>query len=341
MAGDVLFVGGRIAVALRAGTATVFLRADLPAELTTFRELVERALDREGLQALDSDSSLAKPLARELLGVEGARWDLWGKDLAEVFGVMAARAGGTGASATSGYASAPGTPPAASTPAVGASSAAPASGAATPASGADVEAPTGRRLPPKILLVLGLVLLLALATAVFVTVSAQDDDVPAAAPDATTAPAPQVPLIEYVDPAGRFALKYPDTWRPVEINNPQVALLLLGPEGASMLVRIVTLEKPIDVTNIPDVKAVTDLIVQTPSVQIVQERPIDLPEAQGYYYLYRFQDQATGQQGVHSHFFLFKGTALHTLVFQALPFEKFPELASDFDRIAESYRILS
>ncbi len=340
MAGDVLFVGGRIAVALRAGTATVFLRSDLPAELTSFRDLLERALVADGLQALDTDSSLAKPLARELLGMEGARWDLWGQDLAEVFGVMAARAGGTGATASSGYASAPGAPPAASAASAETTSGRTGSaGAGTPSP--DPAAPAGRRPPPKILLVLGLVLLLAVAAAVFITVSAQDDEPPVAEPGSSLTPVPQAPLVDYVDPAGRFSLKYPETWRPVELSNPEVALLLLGPEGASMLVRLVTLEKPVDVANIPDVKAVTDLIVQTPSVQIIQERPIDLPEAKGYYYLYRFQDQASQQQGVHSHFFLFRGASLHTLVFQALPFEKFPEFASDFDRIAQSYRIIS
>lgn len=321
----------------------MFLRADLPAELTAFRASVERALAAEGLHALDTGSSLAKPLARELLGVDGAQWDLWGKDLAEVFAVMAARTGGTAADASTGYTTAAGAGSAAdasrgasSTPTTSARA-----GSDTPA-GAPAEPPPsqGRRSPPKILLALGLVLLLVLAAAVFLTQRAQNDP-PAAGPEPTAEPVPQAPLVDYADPAGRFTLKYPETWRPVELNNPEVALLLLGPEGASMLVRIVTLEKPVDVANIPDVKAVTDVIVQGPSVQILQERPIDLPEAKGYYYLYRFQDQATQQQGVHSHFFLFKGAALHTLVFQALPFEEFARFASDFDRIAQSYRLIS
>lgn len=315
--GDVLFLGGRIAVALRAGSATVFVRADLPAELTAFRTLVENACKADGLQSLDTDSSLAKPLARERLGVETARWDLWGNDLAAVFSALSGRSGG-----------------AAPAPVPRESPAPPTAAPASP----KVAAPGVGGNGKKVLLALGVVLLVLLGAAIFQTTRAEDK-IPTAQPSPSASTAPEAPLVDYSDPAGRFTLKYPETWQVVESTDPDTALLLLGPDGASMLVRLVPLEKPVDPSNVADVKAVTDVIVNGPSVQIVQEQPINIEGAQGYYYLYRFQDQATQQAGVHSHFFLFKGNVLHTLVFQAVPLEAFAKYATDFDRIGQSYRL--
>ncbi|MCA1683766.1 MAG: hypothetical protein LC708_01360, partial [Actinobacteria bacterium] len=60
----------------------------------------------------------------------------------------------------------------------------------------------------------------------------------------------------------------------------------------------------------------------------------------GYFYFYSFQDPGTGQRGAHSHFFVFKGQTLITLVFQALPAEQFPPAATTFDEITGSFRVL-
>jgi len=76
-------------------------------------------------------------------------------------------------------------------------------------------------------------------------------------------------------------------------------------------------------------------------VRIVQQKPVTLSGSQGYFYLYTFTDTASGQEGVHSHFFLFRGRTMHTFVFQALPSGSFGAAAADFDRIAQSYRPLA
>jgi hypothetical protein len=182
----------------------------------------------------------------------------------------------------------------------------------------------------------GVIAVVLLAGAVVTTLTRNGDDSPGAQPSApASAPAGAV---DYRDPAGRYTFQYPETWEPLETTDPAVTFLL-GPDGGSMLVRIVPLENPVDPSNIVDVKAVTDVIVEeSPGIQIVQEQPVEINGAGGYSYVYRFADG--DQEGVHSHFFLFQGSTLYTIVFQALPTETFEALADDFDRIVQSFRIV-
>lgn len=336
VADGVLLAGGRIAVALRAGPRVVFVRADLPAELAPLRGTVERALQADGLSALDSDTTLAQGPARERIGITAAHWDLWGHDLADVFAVLA----GT----TAGASPVTGEEPTAT---AGGVTAPPLAEPLPPES--DVAASTagggrGWRSRPRLLVLAGL-LVLALVGTAFAASSLRDTarrtaGVAGGQAEPSASPAAPAPLVDYRDPAGRFSLQYPQNWTPVETSDPDVALLLLGPGGGSMLVRLVPLGAPIDPTKLDDVKAVTDVIVQSPTVQIVEQKSVELSGTAGYFYLYTFQDTSTQQEGVHSHFFLFRDRSMHTLVFQALPTEAFENLAADFDRISQSYRIL-
>lgn len=338
VADGVLLAGGRIAVALRPGPGVVFVRADLPAELVPLRDTVERALDTEGLGNLDRNSTLADAPARDRIGITAARWDLWGHDLADVFAVLAA-AGGTGTRSAAG---AP--PPVAEQGTVG-----PPPVVEPLPAGPDTPTPAGGgesswRSRPRVL-VLGGLLALALAGTAFAASAIRDTarktaEVAGSPTEPSASAASLAPLVDYRDPAGRFSLQYPQSWTPVETSDPDVALLLLGPGGGSMLVRLVPLETPIDPAKIEDVKAVTDVVVQSPTVQIVEQKAVELSGIAGYYYLYTFQDASTQQEGVHSHFFLFRDRAMHTLVFQALPTDAFESLAAEFDRISQSYRIL-
>lgn len=350
-AGDVLFAGGRIAAALRAGHQVVFVRADLPAELAEARGAVERALVAEGLTSLDRDSSLAQPLARERLGIEAGRWDLWGRTLADVFAVLAAR-GGTGQPAGGAAADSAGAgvvPPAGGGAEDLSSGAGPAVGDARGEAGAATDAdavssgPAGAPSPWRSrsrLSLLAVALVAAVAAAVFAATGLDRAGDQGVGADPSASASAAVQLVDYRDPQGRFTLQHPETWEPLETNNPDIALVLLGPEGGSMLVRLVPLETPIDPANIEDVKAVTDVVVQAPGVGVVEQKPVELGDAPGYYYLYTFMDEETRVEGVHSHFFLFRDSTMHTLVFQALPSESFEGLADDFDRIAQSYQIL-
>jgi hypothetical protein len=60
----------------------------------------------------------------------------------------------------------------------------------------------------------------------------------------------------------------------------------------------------------------------------------------GYFYFYSFRDPATGVEGVHSHYFLFKGSTMISLVFQALPKDAFKGLADLYDDVIGSFRVL-
>lgn len=324
VSGDVLQAGGLIAVGLRAGRSTVFVRADLPGEMVGLRTVLEQALGAEGLVALDRDSSLAGPLARECLGADTARWDLWGRDLADVFAVLAGR-GATPTSAASTTAGKSGVN--LTKPAVSEASTKP---AAVPR--------TRKRRSPLILLV-GLLLLAVLGGALFL--NQRDGGAP---PDASGAPPADGTLVDYVDPDGLFSLKYPATWRQEQSPEPQVRLELFSPANALLRVQLVQLPTDVDPTDLASIKALTDGYVRTEFATVITESPIEPVEPgglKGYYYFYRQTDPASGIVGVNSHFFLVQGPVIHSLVFQAVPPEEFSRWAEDFDVIVESYKPLT
>lgn len=178
----------------------------------------------------------------------------------------------------------------------------------------------------------------ALAGGVAARIAAGDG--PHADRSSTSTPEP-LALREVVLDAVGLAVGYPTTWERVETEDPQIALLAT-PNGAdSALVRIVPVAVTVrSVEELPAVRAVTDAIVTgDPQVQVLLgPEPVVLADAPGYYYLYRFRDAATGQTGVHAHYFLFVDGHMVVLVMQALPEERFSALAPVFDAIAASLR---
>lgn len=149
-------------------------------------------------------------------------------------------------------------------------------------------------------------------------------------------------LTEFRSSQAGFAISYPAGWTRVQSPDPQVVLLAARDPEVSLLVRVVGLEFPVGPQELPAVRQLTDQIVTAnQSVQLLAEpQPIELAGLPGYFYFYTFQDPATGQRGAHSHFFVFKGQSLITLVFQALPAEKFRAAAPTFDQITKSFRLL-
>ena len=67
---------------------------------------------------------------------------------------------------------------------------------------------------------------------------------------------------------------------------------------------------------------------------------ITLAGLPGYFYFYSFKDPTTGQEGVHTHYFLFKGSTMISFVFQALPKDSFQGLAHLYDEVIGSFRVL-
>lgn len=140
------------------------------------------------------------------------------------------------------------------------------------------------------------------------------------------------------DQAG-FELAYPTAWSKLAAKDPQVLLLVAQGTQDSFLVRSSELQTAVGPEQLPAAKQVTDRIVSAnKSVQMIAEpKQIDLGGLPGYVYFYSFKD-ASGQEGVHSHYFLFNGKTMISLVFQALPKERFATSAQTFDKITATFR---
>jgi hypothetical protein len=86
---------------------------------------------------------------------------------------------------------------------------------------------------------------------------------------------------------------------------------------------------------------VTDGIVTGDGIQhITQPTVVRQAGLPGYFYFYSFKDPASGQEGVHSHYFLFKGSTMISFVFQALPKDDFQRLANLYDEVIGTFRVL-
>jgi hypothetical protein len=165
---------------------------------------------------------------------------------------------------------------------------------------------------------------------------------------APAAPAPQpAELTEYRNDQAGFALSYPAAWVRATAPNPQIVLVAAEQDpamnrGGSILVRATPLDAPVSKAQLGEARKVTDAIVGSSDGIALLAEPTETEQGgfPGLYYLYTFRDPVSGQTGVHSHFFLFQGKTMISLVFQALPQDDFGRLAPLFDRVAGSIRTL-
>jgi hypothetical protein len=143
------------------------------------------------------------------------------------------------------------------------------------------------------------------------------------------------------DPAG-FELAYPTSWSKLTSKDPQVLLLLAQGTQDSFLVRSSELQAPVGREQLPAAKQVTDKIVNAnKTVQMIAEpKQIELGGLPGFFYFYSFKDPTSGQEGVHSHYFLFNGKTMISLVFQAIPKDRFTTSAQTFDKITATFHAL-
>jgi hypothetical protein len=154
-------------------------------------------------------------------------------------------------------------------------------------------------------------------------------------------------LVEFQDRKAGWAISYPKTWNRLQSQDADVGLVVSEkpPEinnGGSILARALTLAAPVTEANLPAAKEVTDKIVTSgEGIQLLAQPAVvhqgGLP---GYFYFYTFKDPTTGQEGVHTHYFLFKGSTMISFVFQALPKDSFQGLAHLFDEVIGSFRVL-
>jgi hypothetical protein len=163
-------------------------------------------------------------------------------------------------------------------------------------------------------------------------------------PSTTTTPN----LVEFRDDKAGWAISYPKGWTNLESSDADVPLVVSQkpPElnqGGSILARTLALAAPVTDANLATAKAVTDRIVTAgEGVELLTEQPTVIHQGglPGYFYFYRFKDPATGQNGVHTHYFLFKGSTMISFVFQALPESDFQGLATLYDEVISSFRVL-
>ena len=143
------------------------------------------------------------------------------------------------------------------------------------------------------------------------------------------------------DQAG-FELAYPSTWTKLTPKDPQVLLLLAQGTQDSVLVRASELQESVGPQQLPAARQVTDkLVMSNKTVQMITEpKQIELGGLPGFFYFYSFKDANSGQEGAHSHFFLFNGKTMISMVFQTLPRERFASTAPTFDKIAASFHAL-
>jgi hypothetical protein len=149
-------------------------------------------------------------------------------------------------------------------------------------------------------------------------------------------------LVEFRDDEAKFAISYPSDWRRLPSSNPEVRLIVTRNDRDSVLVRVGRLAETVTPDRVPAMKELTSRIITSgKNVQVLSgPQAINAGGLAGYFYFYTFEDATSGQRGAHSHYFLFNGNIMVTMVFQALPEEAFQELAPAFDAIASTFRLI-
>ena len=194
-------------------------------------------------------------------------------------------------------------------------------------------------------IVIGVLLVTGLASGVIVGQGILTPEEPATAANTSAESAANATPADFTafrsEQAG-FELAYPTSWSKLSVQDPQVLLLLSQGTQDSFLIRSLELQAPVGPQQLQAAKQVTDQIVNAnKTVQMVTEpKQIELGGLPGFFYFYSFKDTATGQEGAHSHYFLFNGKTMISLVFQALPKEHFVASAPTFDKITATFRVL-
>jgi hypothetical protein len=158
--------------------------------------------------------------------------------------------------------------------------------------------------------------------------------------------------VTFTDEKGGIKISYPETWKQIE-NNSRIDItddpatevrLIAGPaqDQPSLLLRVKPL--PAEINYDPDMSANDLGIIQgqldkliSPDVQILERKPINDKGKLGFHYLYVLKQEATGREGVHSHYFIFDGAKMNVLVFEVFPRADFEKMAPTFDEIFESF----
>lgn len=169
----------------------------------------------------------------------------------------------------------------------------------------------------------------------------------------TTEPSPESDIPEgftrFEDADAGFAMAYPEDWERVSASDETIRLVVTPNDRDSILVRALTLDVEVGAEDLASVRSFTDDIVGVSEdgedgeegeegVELLAEpAQVEVGGLPGIYYLYNFDDADTGEEGVHSHYFLFDGDTMFAVVLQALPTERFVPLAPTFDSVMNTF----
>lgn len=152
----------------------------------------------------------------------------------------------------------------------------------------------------------------------------------------------QADFVDFESEDAGFAISHPKGWERIETPEESRVELVVTPDDKTSLQ--VSLFEDLGVSvgpdELPAMRQYTERLVRSGQDVSIVAGPssVELDGLTGYVYVYTFTDQETGETGVHSHYFLFDGDRMFTLVFQALPQERYSELAPLFDAMAQSFR---
>lgn len=149
-------------------------------------------------------------------------------------------------------------------------------------------------------------------------------------------------LVEFESSEGGFAISYPEDWERIETPQDSPVKLVATPDDKNSLkVSVTDLGFTVGPKELPGMRQYTTSRIEDSGkdVDIVAgPSQVKLDGLPGHVFVYTFTDPDSGETGVHSHYFLFDGDRMFTLVFQALPEARYEELAPLFDAVAESFR---
>lgn len=160
-----------------------------------------------------------------------------------------------------------------------------------------------------------------------------------------------VGLAQVEFPDHGFTIELPENWVffEQERRDPDIAMVAGVPATQNNVrVRVTPLEQTVILndavpeTTIQEFQAQFDKFIDDGEgvIDVMQRQRVRINGVQGFHYLYTFRDEPSGEEGVHSHFFLLGGDRLYTLVFQALPTSNYSGLARTFDEILTSFRLI-
>ena len=144
-------------------------------------------------------------------------------------------------------------------------------------------------------------------------------------PTALGTTVPDAQLTSFKDDATGFSVKYPKAWAKVESSDPSIPLILsFGNRDACTSAWTTPRCRRTPRTSATSRRSPTASSASNQTAKVLQQRQVAVDNMPGYYYLYTFVDEETGAEGVHAHYFLFRGRKMYSVVLQALPSEGFP-----------------